>query len=348
MTLRDKFFKLLFIVLFLSLFSKGYGQELKLSNKGVVRYTDTSSLLILKPELAFRGKYEICTGGDYRFSIRNSRVGASGNVNNYISYKFILELSSEGKFSILDLYSKFNFNKRFSLTFGQSSLPLFNSYTTSPAQLDYANRPFLAKYFNSSRDIGFNLVYKIKSSGYPITIEGGLFNGDGINNPQWTNSMAYSARLTFGELAQGFKSSAKFYKTRRSNTENYLMAGADVRYKCSSFKVEAEAMTKYNLYNDDYLSSAYIQALYVLPLKSVAFSAVEPLFRWDAMGYDLLDSGFGVNRVTTGANLRIRLKNYSSLVRVNYEHYFNSKELPEFENEQMNGSKFTIEFVLSF
>jgi hypothetical protein len=51
---------------------------------------------------------------------------------------------------------------------------------------------------------------------------------------------------------------------------------------------------------------------------------IDPLVRWDAMGYDVLDRGFGVNRATAGVNFVLNTGAVSSILKVNYEQYFNS------------------------
>ncbi len=83
----------------------------------------------------------------YRFSVRNSRIGVSGNINTYSAYKVQVELSNEGKFSVLDLSGTLMPVNGLSLTLGQTSIPLFNSYVVSPGEMMFANRAFLGEIF---------------------------------------------------------------------------------------------------------------------------------------------------------------------------------------------------------
>lgn len=306
-------------------------------------------LLVFKPELVFKGKYEVNTeNGESRFSVRNSRLGVNGNLNTLISYKFLLELSSDGKFSVLDLYAKLNPFKGFSVTFGQCAIPLYNGYTISPGPLDYANRPFVGKYFASTRDIGIHVNYLIKQKGFPISVEAGIFNGSGINNPQWEISPSYGGRVVFGDMKKGFRATAKTYMTKRADTLNLVYWGADARYQGKNYKIECEIIEKYNRYNEKSLFASYIQGGYIFPVKSKSFRGIEPLIRWDAMGYDVLDRGFGVNRVTGGVNLIFNTKPVTSILRFNYEHYFRSYPFKEFTSDEMDENKATIELLIYF
>ena len=78
-----------------------------------------------------------------RFSVRNTRVGVKGSLNTTVSYQLQTELSSNGTFNILDLYSTIQLSPGLTITVGQAGLPIYNSYTVSPGSLMFANRPFL-------------------------------------------------------------------------------------------------------------------------------------------------------------------------------------------------------------
>lgn len=336
-----------------------HGQEVestkyKFNEQGLVKtsyMTDSTSrdLVVLRPEVVFKGKYEVDTEtGQSRFSVRNSRLGILGNLSKLISYKFLLELSSDGKFNVLDLYAKINPFKGFSVTFGQCSIPLYNGYTISPGALDYANRPFVGKYFESTRDIGINVNYVVKQTGFPIAIEAGVYNGSGINNPKWETTPSYGGRVLFGDMKKGFRATAKTYLTKKADTLNLIFWGADLRYQGRNFKIESEVMGKYNRYNEKTMFATYVQGCYTFPLKSKTFRGIEPLLRWDAMGYDIADRGFGVNRATGGLNLIFNTKPFTSVLRVNYEHYFRNYSMKEFTSDEMDHSKATVELLIYF
>ncbi len=336
--------------------------DYKLTNKGLVRNTlmedsTTQSLTVLKPILIFKGKYEISTeSGDSRFSVRNARIGVQGDLSKKISYKFMIDASDNGSLKVLDLYVAFKPHKRLKFTFGQGGLPIFNSYTVSPNSTDFVNRPFVGKYINSSRDIGLTLNCAIKQKGFPISLEAGLYNGDGINNAKWTGSLAYGGRLAFGSM-KGWRATAKFFKNDINDFEDYFIWGADLRYDNSKVRFETEYMNKHNCADfteagapTQSLSTLYAQGMLKFPVSSKTFKRVEPALRWDGMGYDLPDRGLGVNRATVGVNLVLNTTSFVSLFRVNYEHYFNNSMdmSPVFTSVYHNENKLSAEFLLVF
>lgn len=335
--------------------------EYKFTTKGLVRnvYENDSlvkSINVLKPILIFKSKYEVDTeNGDSRFAIRNARVGIQGNLSRIFSYKFMVDLSADGKFQVLDLYAGIKVSNRVEFKVGQGGIPLFNSYTISPNSIDYVNRPFVGKYFNSSRDIGVTASFKLKKNGFPIALDAGIYNGDGINNPKWTTSFAYGGRILFGGM-KGWRTTAKFYRTKNDDLNNYFIWGADLRYEADSYKIEAEYMNKYNNSHDSSvepyksLSAMYIQGLYKIALNSVAVKRLEPCLRWDGMGYDIFNKGLGCNRATAGLNLVFNTNAFLTLVRLNYEHYFNnSKDMSKvFTTDYHNDSKLSLEVLLVF
>ncbi len=341
----------------------------KFTTKGLVKTavkadSTQEQLTVLKPILIFKGRYEVATeSGDSRFALRSSRVGVQGDFSKKISYKFMMDLSDNGKLKVLDLYATFKPLKRLKFTLGQGGLPIHNSYTTSPNSIDYANRPFVGKYIFSSRDIGLTMNFAIKQKGFPIALEAGVYNGDGINNPEWTGTLAYGGRLSFGSM-KGWRTTAKFLRTKNNELENYYIWGADLRYENSDFKLEAEYMNKFNSLDADKidadlfsgakqyesLSVAYVQGLVKIPVQSKTFKRIEPCLRWDGLGYDLMDRGLGCNRATAGVNFVLNTDTFLSLFRVNYEHYFNnSMDLsPVFTSGYDKESKLSLELLLVF
>lgn len=331
----------------------------KLTNKGVVREVSDGSEVIekytvLKPILIFKSKYELgVEEGDSRFSVRNSRLGFQGDVSKLVSYKFMCDFGADGKFNVLDLYATLKPSKRLSFTIGQQGLPFYNSYTIAPNALDYVNRPFVGKYFIGTRDIGVTVKYALKKEGFPIAFDAGVFNGNGTNNPQWNSSIAYGGRLAFGSM-KGFRSTVKFYNVKPDGTTSSdLYWGVDARYESDDFKVETEFMSKEfgsTANNADVLSAAYLQGAYKIKVNNPSVKRVEPVLRWDAMGYDLLDRGFGANRITAGANVVFNTSNLTTILRMNFEHYFNnSMDMSAlFKTPHHNEDKLSLELLLVF
>lgn len=336
------------------------GSSYKITKKGLVKsvVTDdsqTEELNVLKPILIFKGRYEMDTeSGEGRFALRSSRVGVQGDVSKYLSYKFMMDLSDNGKFTVLDVYATIKPVKGLKFTFGQGALPIHNSFTTSPNVIDYANRPFIGKYLFSSRDIGLTANYTIKQKGFPIAVEAGIFNGDGINNPVWTKKFAYSGRVLFGSMT-GFRATAKFLSYNADETNNTFIWGADLRYENSDFKIEAEYATKTNkseIVNPEgeVLSLAYVQSMVKIPVQSNTFKSINPCLRWDGAGYDILDRGLGCNKATAGVNFVFNTDVVTSLFRINYEHFFNnSMDMSGmFTKPHQNTNNLSVEMLIVF
>lgn len=339
-----------FFIIILSTFSVTAEASVNRDTLGLENSSDPDYNKLLQPEFVLKAKYEFdaedCAS---RFSVRNSRIGFKGVVTSFFSYKAVVELSSDGEFQVLDLYGKFTPFERLSIILGQNSVPIFNSYTTSPAALSFANRPFIGKYILSTRDLGINIVYRIKEKGFPIAIEAGAYNGGGINNPLWVNPPTFGGRLLFGSMENGLRTTAKVYRTSAIKERDYLIWGWDIRYKRDRFKIEAEIMDRYNYFDERDLFASYIQSTYRFECNGRIFNGIEPALRWDAMGYDFLDNGFGVNRITAGLNFIVNVKKLNALFRVDYEQYFKRDDLAEFnENDEMDNNKLTFEFLISF
>ncbi|MEN6588797.1 MAG: hypothetical protein ABFC30_03930, partial [Proteiniphilum sp.] len=150
------------------------------------QYTDSVLYPNIKIDGTLKNKFERASDtGMSRFSVRNSRIGVRVNINSYASYRVQVELSNEGKFSVLDLSGTLKPMDRLSLTLGQTSIPLFNSYIVSPSEMLFANRAFLGIYFLSTRDLGVNGKYGFDIGVVPVKIEAGLYNGNTINDPVW-------------------------------------------------------------------------------------------------------------------------------------------------------------------
>jgi len=235
-----------------------------------------------------------------RFSVRNSRIGVLGNINTFASYRVQIELSNEGKFSVLDLSGTLKPMDGLSLTLGQTSIPLFNSYIVSPAEMMFANRAFLGKYFLSTRDLGVNGKYRLDIGVVPVKIEAGLYNGNTINDPVWKKNLSYGGRVELGSM-KGMRFTTKIYNYLYDDSTHFVFYGADLRYEKENWKVETEIMKQKSKteYHSDMLSY-YVQGAYVIPIKTRMFEFMKPAIRWDAIDERADQAGFDVNRRHSG------------------------------------------------
>jgi len=289
--------------------------------------------------------------GVVRFNVRNSRVGLRGDVSPYLSYRLQVEFSNEGTFSPLDMFGTIKPFQNFSLLFGQQLVQFDNVYIITPAEMMFANRAFVGKYFTpGTRDLGAVAQYKFSVGDFPMEGQAGVFNGGRINDPQWTDNPSYSMRLIAGSM-NGFRTTAKIYKYN-SELRDLFFWGADVHYARDRLCLQAELMNRHSNDTGLDLLGAYVQGSYTLGLpNSKMFHSLTPAARWDAMGYDVWNTSFDVKRITAGVSFGLSHINNSTL-RVNYEHYFTPKYLhfPDFDNRDPHvaDNKVTVELVVRF
>lgn len=308
------------------------------------------------PSLRFDGllktKYEYAEKTNMsRFSVRKSRVALSGDITPLVTYRAQVELSSNGKFEVLDLYSAIQPIEGLIIKFGQSGISLHNTYITNPGNLMFANRAFIGKFFtpDGSRDIGVATSYNFNINNFPLGIDAGLFNGNKINDPVWTNTPSYSARLRAGNM-KGFRTTAKMYKLPKNELINFMFYGFDLRYEAKNWKVETEVMHRENKVDNHKLLSTYLQGAYWFPTHNVKlFKNVIPAVRWDAMGSSETKSDFDVNRLTLGLGFSFTPAPFESLIRIDYEFYFTKNDLSLFDSyAEMNSNKLSVELLLNF
>ena len=313
--------------------------------------TDSVRYPTFKVDGTMKNKFEYASEtGSSRFSVRNSRMGVRGYLTHYFSYRGQIELSDNGNFKVLDLYGSFEPIQGLSLSLGQTSVPIFNSYTISPSNLLFANRPFIGKYFIGTRDIGFLADYNFKIGVVPASIEFGAYNGNTINDPVWREKLSYGGRLELGSM-KGLRSTFKFYDYLNTPTVHYFFYGADLRYQGDNWKVETEFMKRDNKeVDEDKTFSYYLQGAYAIPLKETFFfKNVVPAVRWDAIDKHMEEKGFDVDRLTVGLGFGLTKKYFSSILRFDYEWYFVNQELDILNlYEEMDSDKFTVELLLNF
>lgn len=285
-----------------------------------------------------------------RFSVRSSRIGVQGYLNSYFGYRGQIEISDNGKFIPLDLFANFIPSDRFSISFGQRTIPLFNDYTVVPSELMFSNRPFIGKYLFGTRDIGMLGKYSFGIVDMPASVEFGVYNGSTINNPSWHGKPSYGGRFSLGSMS-GFRSTIKFFEHDNSVIENirYQLYGADVRYETDRWRAEAEVMKRNDRsHGEGDVYSFYIQGAYVHPMNYEVVKNFIPALRFDGIEHDK-NVAFDANRLTLGLGFGLSPKYLSSIFRIDYEHYFlnNESEAMKFDR-YTTSNKVTVELLLKF
>jgi len=312
--------------------------------------SDSTSYPGITIDGTIKNKLEYATEtGMSRFSVRNSRIGAKGMINPYSSYRVQIELSDNGDFKVLDLSGTLEPLEGLSFTLGQTSIPLFNSYVVAPGSMMFANRAFLGKYFLSTRDLGLLAKYAFDMGMIPASVEAGIFNGNAINDPVWKKKKSFGARVELGSM-KGARVTAKLYDYPRDENQHFLFYGADFRYQADRWKVETEMMKRESqteLYSD--MLSYYLQGAYRFPIKGRVFDYLLPAVRWDGIDERLDESGFDVNRLTTGLGFGFDQQKYATMVRFDYEWYIVNNKMAIFAVEpEMDSNKFTVELLITF
>jgi len=278
-----------------------------------------------------------------RFEVRNARFGATGKINNNMSYKIEIDLSDEGKMKMLDAYVKFIPVSNLSFYFGQKKIPFSTDYMRNPAENIFANRSFLAKYINDGmRDIGFYAEYSIDGQ-IPVNILVAAVNGTGNNNPQWIEKPNLAGRLTLGP-EKGLRITGNLYQGGDSDKKNLSMLGGEIRYTNGTFFIESEYIKRRW---DDSLSVSrnddgfYIHSYYNFPMKGNMIHLITPVIRYDLIGESVFRKKVDAHRLTFGITLGFEPKQFYSEIRLNYENYFKSG-LP------IHTDKLTLEFIARF
>lgn len=311
------------------------------------------------PTFQFEGvlktKFEWATEeGSTRFGVRNSRLGVSGQVIPKLKYNAKIELSDEGDFKVLDVNGTYQHNDYLSIKIGQFSLPIFNSYTTDPGTMMFANRTFLAKYYMSTRDIGMLVTYDFPQFNIPVRAEIGVFNGNSSNTVKWADKKSFSGRLTLGDM-QGLRSTFKFYDNHRlgeSEDEflHHFTYGADVRYAQENWKIESEALIKKDLTVEIEYLAAYLQSAYAFQTRQDGLiKHIIPAVRYDFLDQNRNIGNFDVQRLSVGLGLGLDVIPFQSILRIDYEWYFENNLIPMLnETDEMNSDKISLELVLMF
>ena len=308
------------------------------------------TLRIIKFDGSLKTKFEFATETSRaRFSVRNSRMGISGNPFKSISYRVQVELSNQGKFEVLDLSATIEPLKNLTFTLGQTSIPLYNSYQTTPSQMLFANRSFHVKYFvPGTRDIGLVGHYVTYVSGVPLDLEAGIFNASKINNPVWTEKLSWGLSATVGKM-EGLRGSVKVYRYPGIERDLFVWGG-DFRYGGGRYKLEAEFLSRKNYFDSQTLNSTSVQGAYSFPLKGTRiFKDITPALRWDMMGRTDNDNLMDASRITAGVSFGFDTKPFFSLLRIDFEKYIVNRILPELNlYDEMDSDKISVELLIIF
>ena len=278
-----------------------------------------------------------------RFEVRNARFGATGKINNYMSYKIEIDLSDEGQMKMLDAYVKFVPVTNLGFYLGQRKIPFSTDYMRNPAENIFANRSFLSKYINDGmRDIGFYTEYKIPGE-IPVYLLVGAVNGTGNNNPQWISKPNLAGRITIGP-DKGIRVTGNLYYGEAPDREKLAMIGGEIRYSNGAYFIESEYIRRSwtdTLSLNQHDDGLYIHSYYNFIREDKMICMVSPVARFDLIGNSVFSNVVDASRLTLGVNIGFEPRQFYSEIRLNYENYFRSS-LP------IHTDKLTLEFIARF
>lgn len=319
--------------------------------------------------------------GDVRFNINNARLGVKGNATagpGVFSYLLQAEMNAEGKFSILDTYVSFTIGG-FDVSLGQQLSRFCTEINRGPGRNYFASSSFMTSYVGSyysfstpgntlqgstgnfgARDIGITLHYG-GTEKFPVNLQAGLMNGNGINNPRWSKSLNFVTRVWIEpERLHGFGLSANCYTGHTPTGNPITMAGGELRYIKGRWTLEGEYASRWlslpSSGATDRLDLAVAHAIYRQPVRNwgvVKFIA--PMVRWDyANNLTMADTKsalyhFDAQRITGGLTVGFAEKLLKCELRFNYEHYMMGRNpLPQVVSNPVFQDKLIVEFFLAF
>jgi hypothetical protein len=278
-----------------------------------------------------------------RFEVRNARLGTTGKINDYMSYKVELDLSDEGEMKMHDAFVRFAPTSNLGFYLGQRKIPFSTDYMRNPAENIFANRSFLAKYINDGmRDIGFHAEYNSPGQ-VPVNFVVGIVNGTGNNNPEWILKPNLAGRLSIGN-EKGVRVTGNIYYGDDQYKKNLSMFGGEIRYTDGNFFIESEYIKrnwKDTISVSHHDGGLYLHSYYNFKRDNRIIYMLTPVIRFDVIGNSLFSDDIEADRITLGFNMGFEPRQFYSEIRINYENYL-KQSLPVHTN------KMTLEFIGRF
>lgn len=277
----------------------------------------------------------------FQFSVRNTRVSMRGMAASFLSYRAEVDLYSQGKFSVSDVFLRGHIGQQLFVTVGRHRDPFGIDVTASPATQTFANRSFGADCMSDLRDIGISATYQ--PAAVPLIAEVGVYNGSG-DALAWHGSPLAAARLGFN--FQEVNVSASF---RTYSPDSLRMNFFDAGFSWSHDRFFAEAEYIYQHYARNAHKAAHgvnVMATYTLPIQSRVLSALTFGARFDYMsdhstgyrdvGLKLITDNPQRSRLTLGL-AALRFDKVNARLRLDYEKYFGTRglKLPDKEGDNI-------------
>jgi hypothetical protein len=274
-----------------------------------------------------------------QFLVKQARLGIAGSVNEFASYKFLVDFTRLGKLSststivdsekvingvsanfsdiLLDATATITPIENFDLTAGQFKVPFSTDNLRADQNADFANRPLSTNVSPAMRDLGFMLGSKIKGD-ISAEILAGAFNGSGFNKTENDKSTDIGVRAVVSPI-KDLNVSGNYYSGQSAGNDlNYFNFGLDFKY--DQFFIDGEFTNKNtNSITNDIKGNAYfVYALYRIQIAETFITEITPAIRYEIHDPNTSVADNEINRITFGASFEFAKINFARF-RVNYE-----------------------------
>ncbi len=292
-----------------------------------------------KPSLFgdFKGYFDMdLTNHAESFLLNVARVGVKGSVNDFISYKVLVNFANIGsltqkkdangkvtdvkaKFAevLQDAFVKYNFDKNLAVTFGQYKIPFSTDNARAPLEIDFINRNLTTKITPDLRDIGGMVSYLDKNL-MGLELYAGLFNGSGANKLETDRTLNKSFRAVVKPIEQ-LSVSANYYNGKLANAyvDIFDFGGT---LNIGGFKADVEyALRKTDTLNVKRNGFSYQgYALYTFTVDTKYFVAVQPAIRYEYLEPNNQMTDDELTKITAGFSFILN-ENVLNQIKLNYE-----------------------------
>lgn len=274
-----------------------------------------------------------------QFLVKEARLGVTGNVNEYATYKILVDFTRLGSLSttsdvidgkkvitsasanfsdvLLDAMATITPTKELAFSAGQFVVPISSENLTSGADLNFVNRGLITNITPDLRDIGFMGSYA-KKDGLPFEVRAGLLNGTGQNKTENDKTTNYIFRAVV-QPVKALGVSANYYGGRLSGaTVKIVDFAAD--YKIGKILFNGEfGQRRSTLASKETTSYAYfIYSIYDFDFGDSFISHIMPAVRYENYDPSTSLSNDKLNKYTAGIALEFAKIKYAQF-RVNYE-----------------------------
>ncbi len=296
-----------------------------------------------------------------QYLIKQIRFGINGAVNEYASYKFLVDFTRLGKLTtttttingtkvvssatanfsdiLLDAAAVLSPIKNLDITAGQFKVPFSTDNLRSDQNADFSNRPLLTNVSPNIRDIGVMVSYKLKGD-VSAELSAGSFNGTGLNKIENDKTMDYVFRAVITP-AKNLNFSGNYYggKAQGANL-NYFNFGFD--YKFGALFVDAEFGNKNTktLASNISGNSFFGFATYNIPLEGNFLREIITGFRYEKFNPNTSADNNEVDMTTFGLTFEFAKITFARF-RINYE-------LFDYKNGSANPNKLIFELQTRF